>query len=113
MDWQSEKGCFQTFCHEIALLYVIEPPSVENPTSSSTSSHPPLSNSATSEAEDVANITAFEEAPEVATHRSLVSNVLFPAFKKFGFIATKDMVDAGLAVQLADLPELYKIFERC
>ena len=41
-----------------------------------------------------------------------VEHLLFPALKSH-FIGPDDLSDGRLIVELSQLPELYKIFERC
>ena len=41
-----------------------------------------------------------------------VEHLLFPALKSH-LIGIKDMSDNGVIIELTQLPELYKIFERC
>jgi DNA mismatch repair protein MLH1 len=44
--------------------------------------------------------------------RWVVEHVLFPALRT-GFHPSRTLVEAGAILQVADLPELYRIFERC
>jgi DNA mismatch repair protein MLH1 len=56
-----------------------------------------------------------EEVENEARREYLVrtlETVLFPALKT-RFIAVKDLVNEKRVVEIADLPGLYRIFERC
>lgn len=45
--------------------------------------------------------------------RKVVEHVVMPGLKNNAFVAPKEMVEDGSVVVLADLPDLYKVFERC
>jgi DNA mismatch repair protein MLH1 len=49
---------------------------------------------------------------EIEGFRWTVENLLFPALKSH-FIGLDELSDGQFIVELAQLPELYKIFERC
>ena len=87
MDWFNEKPCFETFLKELALFYTPEP------------------------------VQPREEEQEENDVRQeyvlrAVEMVLFPALKT-RFIAVKGLVNEKRVVEIADLPGLYRIFERC
>jgi len=85
VDWFNEKPCFESFIKELALFYTPEPV-------------PPKE-------------TAEETDRREYVVRT-VETVLFPALKT-RFIAVKGLVEEKRVVEIADLPGLYKIFERC
>ena len=85
MNWQSEKACFKMFLRELAYFYVPEP----------------LLPGTTSTA---------EQAAEPAL-RWQIQHVLFPAMARH-MQAPKSLLDRDV-VQVANLPELYRVFERC
>ncbi|KAJ1658937.1 DNA mismatch repair protein Mlh1 [Dispira simplex] len=110
VNWESEKPCFKDLCREFAKFYSPAPPlplSVEThiretmPTSSSPG-HPDL---------DKALDKAWD-SPEIQTYRDTLQHTVFPCFKAH-FYAPASLVDTQTTLQLADLPDLYKIFERC
>ena len=55
---------------------------------------------------DTSEMTAVEKAT-----RWQIQHVLFPAMRKY-FIAPKTLLDRDV-VQIANLPDLYRVFERC
>ena len=85
MDWFTEKPCFESFLKELALFYTLEPVPAKDG------------------GEDV-------ERREYVLRT--VEMILFPALKT-RFIAVKGLVQEKRVVEIADLPGLYKIFERC
>lgn len=102
-----EKDCFQTLCRELAIFYSTQPERVEE------------------EEEEVEQDLDFEEgahnpasAKSVqsvrdARFRHMVSTVIFPAFKKH-FVPPKTLIErSGIVVQVAQVKDLYKVFERC
>ncbi|KAK3053613.1 DNA mismatch repair protein Mlh1 [Extremus antarcticus] len=90
INWNDEKGCFDTFLRELASFYVPEalPPS-------------PVSKDGN---EDEVLATRRDEL-----HRA-IENVLFPAFKA-RLVATRGLLKG--TVQVANLKGLYRVFERC
>ncbi|KAJ7755378.1 histidine kinase-like ATPase [Mycena maculata] len=83
VDWTSETECFETFLRELAYFYVPGP----------------LCSTATPE-------TDAEKA-----ERWQIQHVVFPALRRY-VAAPKSLLDRDV-VQIASLPELYKVFERC
>jgi DNA mismatch repair protein MLH1 len=55
---------------------------------------------------DASEMTGAEKAT-----RWQIQHVLFPAMRKY-FIAPKTLLDRDV-VQIANLPDLYRVFERC
>jgi DNA mismatch repair protein MLH1 len=86
VEWQSEIECFNTFFRELAYFYTPGPSPVEM------------------------DDTEHEEAQEKA-ERWQVQHVLFPAMRRY-LQAPKSLLDRDV-VQIACLPDLYKVFERC
>ncbi|KXL50036.1 hypothetical protein M433DRAFT_134448 [Acidomyces richmondensis BFW] len=89
VDWNHEKGCFQTFLRELASFYVPE----VLPT---------------------APVKGESEPPELAARRTelhqAIENTLFPAFKA-RLVATKCLLKG--VIEVANLKGLYRVFERC
>lgn len=95
IDWNDERGCFESFLRELASFYVPE-------------QLPPLPGNAEQlEAEDISN----EVKSRRAHVRRAVEHVFFPAFKA-RLVATKSLMNGGV-LELADLKGLYRVFERC
>jgi DNA mismatch repair protein MLH1 len=85
VDWFTEKPCFESFLKELALFYTPEP------------------------------LPPREEDSEDSRRDYLlrsVEMVLFPELRR-RFIAVKTLVNEKRVVEVADLPGLYRIFERC
>ncbi|KAJ2961592.1 hypothetical protein NQZ79_g3184 [Umbelopsis isabellina] len=108
VDWDSEKECFDTLAKELALFYSAEPPLREDEMPEEPDQdHPMTENSAAQ--------TSYEK--EHKNYLWQVEHLIFPALK-YQFAAPKSLTassgpGSGHVVQLADLPDLYKIFERC
>ncbi|KAI0711270.1 DNA mismatch repair protein MutL [Earliella scabrosa] len=86
VDWTSEQACFDTFLRELAFFYVPEPLLDDPP----------------------------GEAQAGETHKAMLwqlQHILFPAMARY-LIPPKTLLDRDV-VQVADLPELYRVFERC
>ena len=90
VDWEDEKGCFESFLRELAAFYSPE--------------------GVASRPRDELDSEALEtEKRRLKLERS-VENVLFPAFRQ-RLVATKGL-SKGI-VEVADLKGLYRVFERC
>ncbi|KAF7998811.1 hypothetical protein HF325_006343 [Metschnikowia pulcherrima] len=87
VDYQDEKRCFSGVMQQIALLYV---PDRITPGNS-----------------DEESLLALIKEMELG---SLLEHVIYPELKR-RFIAPENLLDQ--VVQVADLPGLYKVFERC
>jgi DNA mismatch repair protein MLH1 len=100
VNWDEEKGCFQTLLREIASFYV--PESLPLP--------PPVANDDSSKEKQV----VVDEDPEIAARRrrvrKAVEHVIFPACKA-RLVATKGLLKG--VVEIANLKGLYRVFERC
>lgn len=96
VDWKSEKNCFATVFREIARFYIPTSPLdmeyVDGPTH--------------------ADSTADDKRMEAIKAASLQNKqVLFPAIQKY-LVAPKRLLERDVA-QIANLPDLYRVFERC
>lgn len=85
MDWFNEKPCFKSFLKELALFYTPEPVPAKD---------------------------GAEDGERRDYILRTVEMTLCPALKT-RFIAVKGLVEKKRVVEIADLPGLYKIFERC
>ncbi|KAF8634832.1 hypothetical protein AX17_004083 [Amanita inopinata Kibby_2008] len=86
VDWTAETECFESFCRELAYFYTPGPSPADG--------------------ED----KEYEEAQEKA-ERWQIQYVIFPAMRHY-FRPPKSLLDRDV-VQIASLPDLYKVFERC
>lgn len=80
VDWESEKGCFDTFLRELAYFYSPRP---------------------------------FAEADEaeLAHFTWQLEHILFPSFRKSWALWPRNL--ASEVNQVANLPDLFRVFERC
>nr|XP_022306546.1 DNA mismatch repair protein Mlh1-like [Crassostrea virginica] len=93
VNWDEEKNCFHTFCRETSEFY-----SFKN------SMFP-----------DTSDSTEGSQGEEESTQNSwkwTVEHVLFSAFRNFLF-PPKTFAENSSILQIANLPDLYKVFERC
>ncbi|KZS97086.1 DNA mismatch repair protein MutL [Sistotremastrum niveocremeum HHB9708] len=90
VNWTSEKECFDTFLRELAHFYAPWP----------------IGPLAEETAEEEATMSAGEKAD-----RWQIQHVLFPSMRRY-LAGTESLLDQDV-VQIANLPDLYKVFERC
>lgn len=83
----SEAGCFQSFLHELAYFYIPGP----------------LDGATTNASES--------QVEEDKAERWQIEHVLFPTIRKY-LTAPKSLLERDV-VQVASLPDLYRVFERC
>jgi len=89
VDWSSEKECFQNFCQETARFYVLHPWKQQ--------------------CSDIDDIS--DAAPDKNWTWNL-EHVLYPSLRK-NFQPPKKLLEDGTLLQIANLPDMYKVFERC
>ncbi|KIK02865.1 hypothetical protein K443DRAFT_96092 [Laccaria amethystina LaAM-08-1] len=87
VDWSSEKECFESFLRELAYFYTPLSPLLQD--LSESESH----------------------ADQLKAERWQIQHTLFPAMRRY-LVAPKSLLDRDV-VQIANLPDLYKVFERC
>ncbi|KAI7139754.1 DNA mismatch repair protein MutL, partial [Hortaea werneckii] len=99
VDWNDEKGCFQSFLRELASFYVPEvlPPSLSKGSK-----------------DDMAVDEGDDGRQEIERRREellrAIENVIFPAFKS-RLVATRSLLKG--VMEVANLKGLYRVFERC
>ena len=121
MEWETERECFQTFAQECANFYcTLHDPFLldsseegENTTAGSSSSSESKGASSSAAAASTSsfgaiNPTLYKKEP----WRWVMEHVIFPALKT-DFIPPRKMAEDGSILQIANLNELYKVFERC
>ncbi|KAH9974153.1 DNA mismatch repair protein MutL [Lactifluus volemus] len=96
VNWNSEQECFDTFLRELAYFYVPGPGPLATPSS-------PGQNAGG----DYTTNAQQEEGSE----KWQIEHVLFPAMKRY-LTAPKSLLTRDV-VQIASLPDLYRVFERC
>ncbi|KAF9254890.1 DNA binding protein [Marasmius fiardii PR-910] len=92
VNWMSETECFDTFLRELAYFYIPGPLITTND-------------------HHAADATGKEESTAEKAEKWQIQHVLFPATRRY-LLAPKSLLEQDV-VQVADLPELYKVFERC
>lgn len=100
MNWDNEEGCFRTFAEECSRFYALKPDPFQNDDNSS---------------KDDSETDDSNTAKSSSSSRSwqwTVEHVLFPAFRT-GLVPPGRFSEDGTLLQIANLPDLYKVFERC
>ncbi|KAJ4468792.1 histidine kinase-like ATPase [Lentinula aciculospora] len=93
VKWTSELDCFESFLRELAYFYVPGPIAIDG---------------------CILNTTDKETVEDLAggkAERWQIQHILFPAMRRY-LAAPKSLLDVDV-VQVASLPDLYKVFERC
>ena len=85
VDWTEEERCFESILRELAYFYIPGP-------LDGTPATP-------------------EETEESKAERWQIEHILFPAMRKY-LIPPKSLLERDV-VQVASLPDLYRVFERC
>jgi len=96
VNWNSEQECFDTILRELAHFYV---PGPVEPGRSKVDD--------TTDKDHQATNASQGEASE----KWQIEHVLFPAMKRY-MTAPKSLLTRDV-VQIASLPDLYRVFERC
>jgi hypothetical protein len=96
VSWVEEGACFEQVGRALASLYALCPPAEGEETEAPTDPALPIR-------------SVRDRDP---AYKWMVEHVLFPAFKR-KFWAPAALVTEGAVVEMASLPELYKVFERC
>ena len=89
MNWTPEEECFGSFLRELTYFYVPGP----------------------SIAQSQAAAGLDQNQGTMESERWQIQHVLFPAMKKY-FVPPKRLLERDV-VQVANLPDLYRVFERC
>ena len=85
VDWTDEELCFESILRELAYFYIPGPLDGTPAT--------------------------LEETEESKAERWQIEHVLFPAMRKY-LTPPKSLLERDV-VQVASLPDLYRVFERC
>ncbi|XP_074658885.1 DNA mismatch repair protein Mlh1-like [Tubulanus polymorphus] len=96
VDWEHERECFDSFCQETADFYAFRKDLVIGQQTNSQDSSQQC------------------EVDEVDSHdwRWTVEHVIFPAFRSI-LQPPRRCADDSSVLQIANLPDLYRVFERC
>jgi len=110
VNWNNEQECFDSFLRELAYFYVPGPGPLLVPSSPGHTGNDDVDNGKGKDKVDyTANVQQQEEAS--ITEKWQIEHVLFPAMKRY-LIAPKSLLTRDV-VQIASLPDLYRVFERC
>ncbi|KAI0088835.1 DNA binding protein [Irpex rosettiformis] len=93
VNWHSETECFESFLRELAYFYVPEPLFSEAQNESGKAD------------------TSDSEKATVTAIRWQIQHLLFPAMARY-MVPPRTLLDRDV-VQVANLPDLYRVFERC
>ncbi|XP_021924732.1 DNA mismatch repair protein Mlh1 isoform X2 [Zootermopsis nevadensis] len=93
VDWDDEKGCFDSFCRETARFY----------------SKQLESDCWEDGQEDSLSQIELDDRRDL---RWVVEYVIYPALRR-SFLPPKQFAEDATILQIANLPDLYKVFERC
>lgn len=120
-------GCFETLSRELGLFYAPEPPNFSNIYTSINNNQDDnsmdicdtskdnsllLPKRKSSEKETNLIFTEQQKKAEIARYKWQIEHLIFPTLKS-QFIALKSIAENGHVIQIANLPDLYRIFERC
>lgn len=113
VDWWEEQQCFHDILEQLAHFYAPRAILTAILTASSakaqeSESHSDISDTAIIAMKDLDDQATIEEV-EYAKHQ--LEHILFPAFRKYGNFP-QDLMNRSMR-KLTDLPQLYKVFERC
>ncbi|KND03473.1 DNA mismatch repair protein MutL [Spizellomyces punctatus DAOM BR117] len=119
VDWDAEKPCFEGFSRELGLLYALEPSIPLEPSSGWNDGDEqghhhtvPMVIGLADRSKSSQGDSSKQANEAMAAYRWVVQHVVFPALKEH-FVAPQAMAGDGTIVQLANLPDLYRVFERC
>ncbi|KAJ9113147.1 hypothetical protein QFC20_002039 [Naganishia adeliensis] len=105
VNWWEEQQCFQDIFEQLAQFYTPRPPL----SCQAEEASPTLDDTHSAAAADESEESATREEAEYEKHQ--LEHILFPAFRKYGNFP-KDLMNQSIR-KLTDLPQLYKVFERC
>jgi len=107
VSWNSERECFDSFLRELAYFYVPGPGPLAT-VSSVVAEHDEDDEGIKKDKDGhPARFSSQQEASE----KWQIEHVLFPAMKRY-LTAPKSLLTRDV-VQIASLPDLYRVFERC
>lgn len=121
VDWESEIDCFRTLCREFAKFYSIRKGYIDMPellekTSKLCEEKPDMDNSMHSSfSYEDCNVTTEKKHDSSSSAKSwkwVVEHIVYRAIQKI-LLPGKEMLSDRSLLQLANLTDLYKVFERC
>ncbi|KAI9208278.1 DNA mismatch repair protein Mlh1 [Polychytrium aggregatum] len=123
VGWEAEKECFEALCWEIGLFYSVEEPviipglleSTEGSQGRVASAGTPDDTGSTPRSEHASQQSTpgvSPKHPELEDYYWTIEHVVFPAFRCH-LVVPKEIATSGSVVEIANLKDLYKVFERC
>lgn len=110
VDWFNEKECFHDFCRETARFYVL---------------HPWKQHCSDTDDISVNNVVKLLHRRLILVFKYILKDtvanknwtwslehVLYPSLRK-SFQPPRKLLEDGTLLQIAHLPDMYKVFERC
>ncbi|KAG0003525.1 DNA mismatch repair protein, partial [Modicella reniformis] len=115
VDWTAEKACFQTLSRELAIFYSTQPERIQDSLTEEEEEDEKEENHVDDNNENRGGGHTHKSPQEIqdSQFQHMVKALIFPAFKK-QFIPPKALIEnSGMVVQIAQVKDLYKVFERC
>ncbi|KAG8236687.1 hypothetical protein J437_LFUL016724 [Ladona fulva] len=132
INWAEEKECFESLCRETSKLYAYSfrtSSSDDQDSDDDESGDPDLKKKEkdSSLSQDISDSQISEPGTSTGTQdekiskgvdnkkdkwKYIVEHILYAAFRKT-LLPPKHFAKDGTVLQIADLPNLYKVFERC
>ncbi|KAI1294253.1 DNA mismatch repair protein [Mortierella claussenii] len=113
VDWTTEKACFQTVARELAIFYSTQPERIED--EDEVEVEEGEGGDLNKDSDETSRLHEGKSKQEIqdAQFQHMISTLIFPALKK-QFIPPKSLIEkSGMVVQVAQVKDLYKVFERC
>ena len=107
VNWNSERECFASFLRELAYFYVPGPGTL----AAVAAEHDDEDDEGIEKDKDGSQPTGASSQQQEASEKWQIEHVLFPAMKRY-LTAPKSLLTRDV-VQIASLPDLYRVFERC
>jgi DNA mismatch repair protein MLH1 len=106
VNWETEAACFESFCRQCSEFYKYKPSAEQMQVQTAADE--------ADEADDSYEDVNYDSLSHDRTQgwKWIVEHVLFPAFRTI-LLPPKKFVDDSTIVEVANLPDLYKVFERC
>ena len=114
VDWDAEQPCFETFARECSRFYAMKPDpfTVEDETGDADEDGQDTDMNTTDSNSIKTDGNNSGSKSKDSTWKWTVEHVLFPVLRS-GLVPPKRFADDGTLLQIANLPDLYKVFERC
>ncbi|XP_039272664.2 DNA mismatch repair protein Mlh1-like [Styela clava] len=116
VDWETEIDCFKTFCRECARFYSVRKGFIdllEIIKDAKLDDECEMLDSSFSATDSTSNPPAgTNSSNKSGSWKWTIEHIVYRAFQKI-LLPDKSMLEDGTFLQLANLPDLYKVFERC